>query len=149
MQKEIDHLKRSLRHKRKKRAPSNSDYSFDDEKDEDYRQRSMTPPSESFSYEEDHRHKRSNSSSKGLVNDAMSKALNRISKSPFTSWIEERRLLQRFIQPTFTLYNGRTDPVEYVSHFNQKMAIYSKNEALMCKVFPFSVGPAAMRWFDV
>ena len=28
------------------------------------------------------------------------------------------------------------------------MAIYSKNEVLMCKVFPFSLGPVAIRWFD-
>ena len=24
----------------------------------------------------------------------------------------------------------------------------SKNEALMCKIFPSSLGPVAMRWFD-
>ena len=46
------------------------------------------------------------------------------------------------------MYNGRTDPVEHVSHFNQRMAIHSKNETLMCKVFPSSLGPVAMRWFD-
>ena len=40
------------------------------------------------------------------------------------------------------------DPVEHVSHFNQRMTIHSKNEALMCKVFPSSLGPVAMRWFD-
>ena len=28
------------------------------------------------------------------------------------------------------------------------MAIYSNNEALMCKVFPSSLGPVAMRWFN-
>ena len=28
------------------------------------------------------------------------------------------------------------------------MAVHSKNEALMCKVFPSSLGPMAMRWFD-
>ena len=28
------------------------------------------------------------------------------------------------------------------------MAVHSKNEALMCKVFPFSLGPVVMRWFD-
>ena len=39
--------------------------------------------------------------------------------------------------------------MEHVSHFNQKMAIHANNEALMCKVFPFSLGPVAMRWFDV
>ena len=77
----------------------------------------------------------------------MSKALNQISNSPFT-WIEGGRLPQRLTQPTFTMYNGRTDPVEHVSHFNQRMAIHSKNETLMCKVFPSSLGPVVMRWFN-
>ena len=38
--------------------------------------------------------------------------------------------------------------MEHVGHFNQRMAVHSKNEALMCKVFPSSLGPVAMRWFD-
>ena len=46
------------------------------------------------------------------------------------------------------MYNGRTDPVEHVSHFNQRMVVHSKNEALMCKVFPSSLGPVTMRWFN-
>ena len=97
-QKVIDHLKKSLRHEHRRRAPSNFDYSSDDEEDNDYRQRSRTPPNKSFSYEEDYRHGRrnNNSSLRGLVNDAMSKALNQISKLPFTRWIEEGRLPQRF-----------------------------------------------------
>ena len=37
IQLEIDHLKRSLCHKRRRQAPSNSEYSSDDEKDADYR----------------------------------------------------------------------------------------------------------------
>ena len=28
------------------------------------------------------------------------------------------------------------------------MVVHSKNEALMCMVFPSSLGPVAMRWFD-
>ncbi|XP_030963326.1 uncharacterized protein LOC115984441 [Quercus lobata] len=28
------------------------------------------------------------------------------------------------------------------------MAVHSRDEALMCKVFPYSLGPMAMRWFD-
>ena len=44
--------------------------------------------------------------------------------------------------------NSKTDHVEHVSHFDQRMAIHSKNEALICKVFPSSLGPMAMRWFD-
>ena len=38
--------------------------------------------------------------------------------------------------------------MEHFSHFNQKMAIHANNETLMCKVFPSSLGPVAMRWFD-
>ena len=38
--------------------------------------------------------------------------------------------------------------MEHVSHFNQRMPVHMKNEALMYKVFPFSLGPVVMRWFD-
>ena len=38
--------------------------------------------------------------------------------------------------------------MEHASHFNQRMAIHSRNEALMCKVFPSNLGLDAMRWFD-
>ena len=78
----------------------------------------------------------------------MSRALNQISRSHFTCRIEGGRLPRWFTQPTFTMYNGRTDLVEHVSHFNQRMAMHSKNEVLMCKVFPSSLGPMTMRWFD-
>ena len=46
------------------------------------------------------------------------------------------------------MYNGKTDPMEHVSHFNQRMAVHSKDETLMCKVFPSSLELVAMRWFD-
>ena len=86
-------------------------------------------------------------SRKGLGNDIMSKALNQVSRSPFTCRIEGGKLPRRFAQPTFTMYNGRIDPAEHVSHFNQRMDVHSRNEALMCKVFPSSLGPVVMRWF--
>ena len=54
----------------------------------------------------------------------------------------------KFIRPAFIIYNGKFDPIEHVSHFNQSMALHAWNEALMCKVFPSSLGPTAMRWFD-
>ena len=143
-------MKRKLRHERRRQSPSTSDFSSNDEEDGSYRQRSRTPPSESFSYDEEfrHEHRNKNSSPKGLGNDVLSRVLKQISRSPFTRRIKEGRLPRRFTQPTFTVYNGCTDPMEYVSHFNQRMAVHSKNEALMCKVFPSSLGPVAMRWFD-
>ena len=38
--------------------------------------------------------------------------------------------------------------MEPVSHFNQRMVVHSKTEALMCKVFPSSLGAVAMWWFN-
>ncbi|XP_065634662.1 uncharacterized protein LOC136069746 [Quercus suber] len=150
MQREIDDLKRKLRHAQRKRPEPSLDLPSDDESDDDYRQRSTTPLSEVFSHEDERYRRRRHSSPtpKGLGSDAMSRALDQLSKSPFTRRIDEAVLPRRFQQPTFTVYNGRTDPVDQVSHFNQRMAVHSKNEALMCKVFPSSLGPVAMRWFN-
>ena len=80
LQREINDLKKKLRRAQRKRSPSSSDTS--DEGDDNYRQRLRTSSSETFSYEEEHHHKRRHKSlfRKGLVNDAMSKALDRISK---------------------------------------------------------------------
>ena len=78
----------------------------------------------------------------------MNEALSQIARSPFTRSIEGAGLSRRFHQHTFSLYNGQTDPVEHVNHFSQKMAVHSKDEALMCKIFPSSLGPMAMTWFN-
>ena len=78
----------------------------------------------------------------------MKKALDQISKSPFTLGIEKAKLPRRFHQPIFAMYNGHTDPLEHMSQFKQRMAVHSQDEALMCRVFPSSLGPMPMRWFD-
>ena len=78
----------------------------------------------------------------------MKKGLSQISKSPFTREIKKAKLPRCFHQSTFTMYNGRIDPVEHVSQFKQKMAVHSQDEALLCRVFPSSLGPMPMRWFD-
>ena len=118
LQQEIDDLKKKLRRAQRKRPSPGSDTSSDE--DDEYRRRSRTPPSETFSYEEEKSRKRGHKIPpyQGLANDAMSKALDRISQSPFTRRIEEAELPRRFHQPTFAIYNSRTDPVEHVSQFN-------------------------------
>ena len=128
MQREIDDLKKQLHRAQQKRSPSSSDVSSNDEEDTIYRQRSRTPPSESFSYDEKchHRRKRRSPSRKGVGTDLMKKALSQISKSPFTRGIEKTKLPRWFHQPTFTMYNGRTDPVEHINQFKQKMAVQLK-----------------------
>ena len=116
MQREIDDLKRKLRRVQRKRSPSDSDESSNAE-DASYRRRSRTPPSETFSYEKEPRpvRKFESTSSKGSGNDAMKKALDQVSRSPFTYRIEGAKLPRRFNQPAFAIYNGRADSVEHVS----------------------------------
>lgn len=79
--------------------------------------------------------------------DAMSQALHQISRSPFSKEIENLDPPWRFVCPTFVIYNGKSNLVEHVSHFNHSMALYAQNEAFTCKVFPSSLEPTAMRWF--
>ncbi|XP_050281266.1 uncharacterized protein LOC126722158 [Quercus robur] len=78
----------------------------------------------------------------------MGKTLDQISKSPFARRIERAELPRRFTQLAFTMYSGKTNLIEHVSHFNQRMVVHSRDETLMCKVFPSSLGPVVMRWFD-
>ncbi|XP_075659044.1 uncharacterized protein LOC142628900 [Castanea sativa] len=40
------------------------------------------------------------------------------------------------------------DLVEHVSHYIQMMSLHAHNDTLMCKVFPSSLGPTALRWFN-
>ena len=127
MQREIDDLKKKLRRAQRKQAPSSSDVSSNDDGDTSYRECSETPPSESYSYEEERSRKRRRRSpfGRGVGTNVMKKALSQISKSPFTRGIEKAKLPRRFHQPTFTMYNGPTDPEEHVSQFKQKMAVHS------------------------
>ena len=98
LQLEIDHLRRKLRHERRRQTPSNPNFSSDDKENDSYRPRSRMPSSETFSYDKDYHHKRRNRSSsfRGLGNVAMSRALNQISRSLFRRRIEGRRLPWRF-----------------------------------------------------
>ena len=150
MQREIDELKKELRRAWRRRPSPDSELSSEEIDDATYRQRSKTPPSETFSGDKEryHKHKSKNPTYKGLGNNAINEALNQVARSPFTWNIEGVSLLWRFHQSTFSLYNGRMDPVEHVNHFSQKMAIHSKDEALMCKIFPSSLGLMGMRWFN-
>ena len=80
--------------------------------------------------------------------DAMSQALRRIARSPFSEEIKCTKMLRHFTHLSFTCFNGNTDPVEHVSPYMHLMALYSQNDKLLCKVFPSSLGPTMMRWFN-
>ena len=80
--------------------------------------------------------------------DAMSRALLRATRSPFLDDIERAPMPSRFTCPPFNSYDEKTNSVEHVSHYIQMMSLHTNNDALMCKVFPSSLGPMALRWFN-
>ena len=75
--------------------------------------------------------------------DAMSCALCRATWSPFSDNIEQVLMPSRFTRPPFNSYDGKTDPV-----YIQMMSLHVHNDALICKVFPLSLGPTTLRWFN-
>jgi hypothetical protein len=73
------------------------------------------------------------------------KALHQISHSPFSKEIERAHLPGKFSPPNYVMYDGRTDPIGHISHFRQSMALHLSNDALMCRMFPSSLGPMSLR----
>ncbi|XP_065632596.1 uncharacterized protein LOC136068811 [Quercus suber] len=80
--------------------------------------------------------------------DAMSQALHKAAWSPFLDDIEWAPMPSRFTHPPFNSHDGKMDLVEHVSHYIQMMSLHNHNNGLMCKVFPSSLGPTALRWFN-
>ena len=96
-----DHLNRKLRHKQWEASPFSSRTNSNG--DGSYKPRSRTPLNESFSLssqlDKDEQYHRKNNKSltpRSMGNDAMSKALRKISKSPFTRRIDKAELPRWF-----------------------------------------------------
>uniref|UniRef100_A0A2N9H5X7 Integrase catalytic domain-containing protein n=1 Tax=Fagus sylvatica TaxID=28930 RepID=A0A2N9H5X7_FAGSY len=79
---------------------------------------------------------------------AVWKALDLISSSPFSDAIEQAELPERFTAPRLDIYNGRTDPVDYIDHYHHRIALWRYKDPLMCRIFPSSLGEVALRWFN-
>ena len=80
--------------------------------------------------------------------DAMSRSLSRVARLPFVDDIERAPMPSRFTHLPFNSYDGKTDSVEHISHYIQMMSLHAHNDVLVCKVFPLSLGPTALRWFN-
>uniref|UniRef100_A0A2N9FA17 Uncharacterized protein n=1 Tax=Fagus sylvatica TaxID=28930 RepID=A0A2N9FA17_FAGSY len=60
--------------------------------------------------------------------NAVWRALDLVSSSPFSREIEKARLPKRFTAPRFETYNGRTDPVSHIGHYQQTMTVRKARE---------------------
>ncbi|CAL9012804.1 unnamed protein product [Prunus brigantina] len=70
-----------------------------------------------------------------------------ICKSPFTEDILKAKKPVKFTQPKFKLFEGTTDLIEHIYHFQQQMVLEGDDEALLCKLFPSSLSGSALIWF--
>ena len=74
--------------------------------------------------------------------------LQQISFSPFSVEIERAKFPARFVPPNLAVYDGKSDPVGHLSRYRQSMALHTSNDALMCRIFPSSLGEVGLQWFD-
>lgn len=80
--------------------------------------------------------------------DAMSQVLCRATWSPFSEEIERAPMPSKFTRPLFISYERKTNLVEHVSYYIQMMSLHNHNDALICRVFPSSLGPTTLRWLN-
>ena len=52
-----------------------------------------------------------------------------------------------FVIPSFSMYDGSSDPYDHMLHFNQAMILNAGDDRLLCKVFPTSLKGPALAWF--
>ncbi|XP_028112782.1 uncharacterized protein LOC114310878 [Camellia sinensis] len=83
-----------------------------------------------------------------LAYEPADKVLARLQNLLFVPKIKNAPLPSGFHQPKFTTYEEKSDPYMYLSHFRQVMAVYRRNEALMCILFPSSLGDLGLTWFE-
>ncbi|GFS29238.1 hypothetical protein Acr_00g0005930 [Actinidia rufa] len=69
-------------------------------------------------------------------------------QTPFSQEIEGLDPLEKFTPLRFTIYDDKSDPRSHLSHVRQMMALWNHMDALMCRVFPSSLGDLRLKWFD-
>ena len=45
------------------------------------------------------------------------------------------------------MYDGKSDPADHIRYYQQVMAYWVYDDAVMCRMFPSSLGHSALRWF--
>jgi len=79
--------------------------------------------------------------------EAAKEALGQISKSPLAHWIRAEKTPSRVKHSAFIPYETSTDPVAHIQHYQQAMFMHEQDDALLCKMFPSSLGKVALSWY--
>ena len=67
--------------------------------------------------------------------------------SPLGQHILDYEPPRGFVIPTFTTFDGSSDPYDYMLHYNQVMKLKAGNDRLLCKVFSASLRGPVLAWF--
>ncbi|RVW94444.1 hypothetical protein CK203_035671 [Vitis vinifera] len=78
---------------------------------------------------------------------SISRCLEDMLSTPFSSLIIKYEPLRGFIVPKFSTYDGSSDPFDHIMHYRQLMTLDIGNDMLLCKVFPASLQAQALSWF--
>ena len=70
-----------------------------------------------------------------------------VNRSPFTEWRIEEPKPKYFVVPTFKQFDGKSNPVDHIFNFQQKMTLETRNEVILCKVFSTTLIGPALAWF--
>ena len=62
--------------------------------------------------------------------------------------IEGMEPLKKLNPPKFNMYDGKFDSRSHIINFWQLMALWNHLDALMCRVFPSSMGDLRLKWFE-
>ena len=67
---------------------------------------------------------------------------------PFPDHIMKAQPPKGFVLPKIDLYNGKTDPIEHLSHYRHVMALHSHSDAIMYRAFSNTLSDSALSWFE-
>ena len=70
-----------------------------------------------------------------------------VSRSPFTEWIVDEPKPKDFVVLSFKKFDEKSDPVDHIFNFQEKMALETRNGAIPCKVFSTMLIGPALAWF--
>ena len=78
---------------------------------------------------------------------SISRRLDDMLSTPFSSRIIHYDPPRGFLVPKFSAYDGSSDPFDHIMHYRRLMTIDIGNDELLCKVFPASLQSQALSWF--
>lgn len=79
--------------------------------------------------------------------DAARRELSKIAASPLSRRLQDTRLLSRVKHSTFVPYGTNIDLIAHIQHYQQALFMHDGDDAIMCKIFPSSLGKVALAWF--